>query len=128
MSYDRTIDPQNEKIGHRIRERRKAAELTQKKLGAIIGKTESSVAKYEKGEIEIPLGVLKSISIALDADINYLLNGKTLEQHNKEYLENVKERVRQAEAGQDYLQDLTDDQRFAIEVLVMELREKNKGS
>lgn len=53
-------------IGEKIRSYRKLRGLTQKELAQKINKTESSVRKYEKGLIDIPLNVLESIAKALD--------------------------------------------------------------
>ena len=52
-------------IGQRIREARKAKGITQKELGAAISRTESSVAKYEQGLVEIPTSQLQAIASAL---------------------------------------------------------------
>lgn len=43
------------KIGLKIKENRKKLKLTQKELGEKIGKTESSIQKYEKGLTQIPM-------------------------------------------------------------------------
>ncbi len=60
-------------VGTRVKESRKAKKLTQKELAAMIEKTESSVAKYERGLVEIPLNILAKIAQALDVSINHLL-------------------------------------------------------
>lgn len=60
-------------IGTRIRELRRKARLTQKELGEKIGRTESSIRKYEKGLVEIPLSVLKDIASVLSVSINEIL-------------------------------------------------------
>ena len=59
----------NKTIGQKIASHRKGARLTQKQLGEIIGKTESSVQKYESGSTEIPLSTLYLIADALDCKI-----------------------------------------------------------
>ncbi len=56
----------NPKIGDAIKKARENKKFTQKELGEIIGKTESSIRKYENGSIEIPLSVLDSIANALE--------------------------------------------------------------
>lgn len=56
-------------LGSEIRERRKAINLTQKQLGEMIGKTESSIQKYESGATEVPLSVLGMIADALGSGI-----------------------------------------------------------
>ena len=44
-----------EKIGLLIKEYRKKLKLTQKEFGEKIGKTESTIRKYEKGLVQIPI-------------------------------------------------------------------------
>lgn len=63
----------NNKIGKRIRDARKNAHLTQIELGERIGKTESSIRKYEKGLVQIPFDVLSSISEVLNVRPDSLL-------------------------------------------------------
>ena len=58
-------------IGKRIREARKAKGITQKELGTEISRTESSIAKYEQGLVEIPNSVLQSIASALGVSVDY---------------------------------------------------------
>ena len=41
---------------------RKKANLTQKELARKIGKSESTIQKYEAGKVEIPLSVLETMS------------------------------------------------------------------
>ena len=53
-------------VGKRIREARKSKRLTQIQFGSLIGKTESTVRKYESGGILIPSNVLQSIAEVLD--------------------------------------------------------------
>lgn len=50
------------KLGFFIKEKRKELNLTQKELGEKIGKTESSIRKYEKGLINIPNDVLEKLA------------------------------------------------------------------
>lgn len=60
-------------IGNRIRMIRKMKKVTQKELATAINRTESSVAKYEQGRVEIPRSVLIGIANFLDADTADLL-------------------------------------------------------
>lgn len=55
-----------QEIGKRIKISRKNAGLTQEELARKIGKTESSIRKYEKGLTQIPFDVLESIAQALN--------------------------------------------------------------
>ncbi len=60
-------------IGLRIKKMREANNLTQTDLASKIGKTESSVRKYESGLTEIPLSVLSKISSILDIKLDVIL-------------------------------------------------------
>lgn len=52
-------------IGQNIKAKRKEAKMTQADLARHIGKTESSVRKYEKGLVSIPADILELIANAL---------------------------------------------------------------
>lgn len=56
-------------IGNNIKEFRKNASLTQQQLADTLGKTESTIRKYENGSIETPLSVLIEISKILSVEI-----------------------------------------------------------
>ena len=68
----------NIKIGENIKKFRKIKGVTQKELGSLIGKTESSIQKYECGSTEIPLSVLELIADSLDLHILDLLDDSTV--------------------------------------------------
>ena len=59
-------------VGARIKEKRREKKLTQAQLADAIGKTESSIRKYEKNLVEIPDSVMHQIAIALDTTESYL--------------------------------------------------------
>lgn len=59
----------NLKIGENIRFYRKQKKLTQKELALKIGKTESSIRKYEKGLVEIPLSTIEDIAYSLNVPV-----------------------------------------------------------
>lgn len=63
-----------EKIGLKIKENRKRLKLTQKELGEKIGKTESSIQKYEKGLTQIPNDVLEKLSEVFQMSVFELLS------------------------------------------------------
>ena len=63
----------NIKIGEKIRKWRKLKNITQSELGAKINKTLSSVQKYEKGNVTIPIDVLNNIAVALNIGIDKLI-------------------------------------------------------
>lgn len=64
----------NRQIGNNIRKMRKYRKLTQKQLGQLIGKTESSIQKYESGYTEVPRSVLEVIAENLDIHLADLLD------------------------------------------------------
>lgn len=64
-------------VGERIFEsRKKKGErgMTQSEFAEAIGKSLSSVQKYESGDIDIPLSMLYSISEVLNVTVSYLTN------------------------------------------------------
>ncbi|WP_373898019.1 helix-turn-helix domain-containing protein [Haloimpatiens sp. FM7315] len=62
-----------ETAGDRIKEKRKSKKMTQKQLCKILNKSESSIQKYESGEVEIPHSVVEEIAKVLDTTVPYLL-------------------------------------------------------
>ena len=64
------------KIGQRIKMCRRRAKLTQKELAQKIGKTESSIRKYEGDLIRPPMDVIEDIAAALGVEPVELLNAK----------------------------------------------------
>lgn len=63
-------------VGANIKKARKNSKMTQRQLGEKIGKTESSVQKYESGETECPLSVLELIADSLNVDLLELLDSE----------------------------------------------------
>lgn len=68
------MDNCNLEIGKRIKRFRKG-KMTQKELADKIGKAESSIRKYEKGLVTIPLDVLQDIAAALNISPSELMKG-----------------------------------------------------
>ncbi|MBQ8682426.1 MAG: helix-turn-helix transcriptional regulator [Selenomonadales bacterium] len=58
-------NPLNMRIGKRIKEARRKLKLTQMELAESIGRTESSVRKYEAGKVTIPIDVIAEIAYVL---------------------------------------------------------------
>lgn len=71
--------PNNNIVGNKIRFFRNEKGITQKALADLIGKTESSIQKYECGSTEVPFSVLEKIAKALDITILFLLDDEYLE-------------------------------------------------
>lgn len=61
-----------------IREIRKEKGLTMKKLGELVGVTESAIGQYETGRRKPDYEMLLRISEALDSSVDELLNGKKI--------------------------------------------------
>jgi transcriptional regulator with XRE-family HTH domain len=55
--------------GEKIRAFRMAKGITQKQLGEAIGRTESSIAKYEQGKVEMPMSILEHLASVLSVDV-----------------------------------------------------------
>lgn len=60
-------------IGLNIKDARKKKKMTQRELADHIGKVESSIRKYEKGEVEVPNSVLEQIASTLDTTLSDLI-------------------------------------------------------
>lgn len=70
----RNIENRNSIIGYNIKKHRKYQHLTQEQLGKRIGKTTSSIQKYEAGKTEIPRSVLEDIASALNLHLLDILD------------------------------------------------------
>lgn len=71
------LQKSNIAIGANIKKYRQLRNITQKQLAALIGKTESSVQKYEAGTTEIPRSVLEKIANVLGLQFFDLLAGES---------------------------------------------------
>ena len=82
-------------IGANIRKYRKQNKLTQTELGKLIGKTESSIRKYERGYVIIPLDVLNKIADVLNVpayriiDVSNISMGVNSLELIKKFLESI---------------------------------------
>lgn len=63
-------------LNERLRERRKNKGLTQKQLGDLVGASEFTISKYERGINEPDADTLRKICVAIDCTADYLI-GKT---------------------------------------------------
>ena len=75
-------------VGKNIKKFRKG-KMTQAKLGEIIGKTESSIRKYEKGLVEIPWNVLEQIAKALNIRVYELLDESVDKRPDDEIIDDI---------------------------------------
>lgn len=69
----------NTSIGENIKELRKKAGLTQRELAQLIGKSFSSVQKYEMDIAEPPLSVINEIARALNVDKYEIIGWNSVE-------------------------------------------------
>lgn len=83
------------KIGMNIKKYRKG-KFTQQELADKIGKTESSIRKYEKGLVTIPLDVLNRIATVLEVKVADLMG-------ISDYLEDVEQTIHETTSFKDYL-------------------------
>lgn len=85
----------DDKIGMNIKKYRKG-KFTQQELADKIGKTESSIRKYEKGLVTIPLDVLNRIATALEVKVADLMG-------ISDYLDEVESDIKRTVSFYDYL-------------------------
>ena len=57
----------------RIRDLREDHDLTQSKVAAMLGMSQTGYSKYETGENDIPTGILIKLAKFYDTSIDYLL-------------------------------------------------------
>ena len=68
----------NKQIGERIRQSRKAIKISMKELGSRVGLHESTVSRYENGEINaLDIDILNQFAKALNVSPSYLLGWQT---------------------------------------------------
>lgn len=79
-------------IGDRIREQRKYKGLSQEQLAKNIGISVMSVRRYESSDRTPTEKVLTAISSALDIDVNWLINGYTLDERRQAMIDYAKNR------------------------------------
>lgn len=75
--------------GKRIKEARLLNNMTQQQLASKIGKTESSIRKYEKGIVNIPLGVLEDIAQIFNMPSEKLLYGSEEIKHKEQEIARI---------------------------------------
>lgn len=67
----------NNTIGENIRRLRKEANMTQKELADKLEISVSNITKYEKGQLEPNLAILKKLCVIFNASADELLNSDT---------------------------------------------------
>lgn len=66
-------------IGKKIKAARKNLGMTQKELANRTGYTESGISRIEKGEIDLPVSKIKSLSQTLRVPVDYLIGDYLVE-------------------------------------------------
>lgn len=84
-----------EKIGARIRIKRESLGMTQQKLADMVNVTRNTISRYENGETEIGVIMLKNIADALSVTVLWLLFGFDYENDIYNNLLKLTERDRQ---------------------------------
>lgn len=77
-----------------LRSARKAKGLTLKKLGAIVGVSESAMSQYETEKREMDYETLRKVSETLGCSIDYLLGVDSLEDTGDPFSDRFRERTR----------------------------------
>lgn len=83
--------------GSRIKAARESANLTQEGLGQKLGVTGVTIMRYEKNQREPRQDQFKRLAAALNVDVNWLMNGYTLEQRDQGMKDYVARRFTEAE-------------------------------
>ena len=84
-----------EKIGARIRIKRESLGMTQQELADMVNVTRNTISRYENGETEIGVIMLKNIADALSVTVLWLLFGFDYENDIYNNLLKLTERNRQ---------------------------------
>ena len=95
--------------GSRIKAARESANLTQEGLGQKLGVTGVTIMRYEKNQREPRQDQFKRLAAALNVDVNWLMNGYTLEQRDQASKDYVKERFTEAKAWKTRLDEIGQD-------------------
>lgn len=76
-------------FNERLRVSRKEKGLTQVDLAEKAGIAVNSVRLYESGKVTPKLDAMRKLADALEIDINWLLNGFTLKEHDEEFIQRL---------------------------------------
>ena len=96
-------------MGMRIRQSRKIKGLTQADLASRINVSTMSIRRYESGERIVTEEISKRIASALDVDVNWLMNGQTLEEWNQAWKDRVARRFAEAEVWKARKDEIGED-------------------
>lgn len=94
-------------VGERIQAARKKAGMKQSDLAEKLGVAVITIGQYERGKRQPRIEQLKRVASALDVDVNWLMNGQTLEERDQAWKERVARRYEEA-----LIQEAKEDEEF----------------
>lgn len=94
-------------VGERIQAARKKAGMKQSDLAEKLGVAVITIGQYERGKRQPRIEQLKRVASALDVDVNWLMNGQTLEERGQAWKERVARRYEEA-----LIQEAKEDEEF----------------
>lgn len=106
----------NKLIGNNIKEQRNQQKYTQRQLASIIGKTESTIRKYENGSIQVPNDVLQKIAIALNTTLSQLIGLDNVENEKPLIELNWLEVERLLQKTSIQLEKIADDSKIKVSI------------
>ena len=71
-------------VGERLRELRQSAKISQGKMAAVVGSSQSAVARYERGEAHVPEETVVRYADYFDVSLDYIF-GRTDNPQGKLY-------------------------------------------
>ena len=84
-------------IGERIQTARKKAGMKQADLAEALGVAVVTIGQYERDKRQPRLEQFKAIASALDVDVNWLMNGQTMEERKQGMPDSVARRFKEAQ-------------------------------
>lgn len=84
-------------IGERIQTARKKAGMKQADLAEALGVAVVTIGQYERDKRQPRLEQFKAIASALDVDVNWLMNGQTMEERKQGMKDYVARRFKEAQ-------------------------------
>lgn len=82
-------------IGERIRSAREAREISQKKLGQLLGLSDKAISAYEAGRTYPPIDTLERIAKELEKPITYFLTDDLSKSAMVEHIDNLTTKLEQ---------------------------------
>lgn len=93
-------------LGERMKKARKEKKLSQAQLGSELGVSGSMIGQYENNLRNPKLETVQRIAAALDVDVNWLMNGYTLDERRQAMIDYAKNRRVEVQAEKQILDGL----------------------